>query len=555
MNYKTAMLASAFVLATPAIVVPMTVEAAVPFKDISTTQNPEMYQAIADLYSQNIVFGDTAITYNASRPLTRGEAAAFLARAANLTPTNTNVNFTDIAGSPYKQDIIALANAGVVNDVAKFNPQNTITRGQMAKMIVLTFNLPIAAKATAPITDFTTIDEADRYIQTLFDYGITAPGNTYRPYATVNRGQMALFMQRAITNLQLSKTAPSQPATTADALAQEIAKQFKTYNTTIEVTYKGQFTEISEDLVKIYEKAVTLAPYQAAHLTGTSDISIQGRNGDIIVTLKVNYLTDLQQEFTVETELNREVATIKAHYHTPIEKIKAVNDYIVAKTEYSENSVASPHSAYALITEGKAVCQGYTLVAHQMLEKLGFETKYVTGYVNGNELHAWNLVKVDGQWFHMDTTWNDPTPNREGVFTYNYFLVNDQQLAKDHVWKREDFPQATSAKYHYFQNMQHIHTTGKQMYFSNAADNYKLYTMMLDGSAKRSLLNGRALYIVGHKDKLYFSAYDNGGYLTMYDLRTAKTQVLLKQHATDLHVKQNTLYFKINNQTHSMSVN
>ena len=300
---------------------------------------------------------------------------------------------------------------------------------------------------------------------------------------------------------------------------------------------------------------MTLAPYQAAHLTGTSDISIQGRNGDIIVTLKVNYLTDLQQEFTVETELNREVATIKAHYHTPIEKIKAVNDYIVAKTEYSENSVASPHSAYALITEGKAVCQGYTLVAHQMLEKLGFETKYVTGYVNGNELHAWNLVKVDGQWFHMDTTWNDPTPNREGVFTYNYFLVNDQQLAKDHVWKREDFPQATSAKYHYFQNMQHIHTTGKQMYFSNAADNYKLYTMMLDGSAKRSLLNGRALYIVGHKDKLYFSAYDNGGYLTMYDLRTAKTQVLLKQHATDLHVKQNTLYFKINNQTHSMSVN
>lgn len=554
MNYKIALLASAVAIATPAIVSPIVVQAAMPFKDVSMTQNPELYQAIDNLYSKNIVFGETAVTYNASRPLTRGEAAAFLAKAANLPVTNPNVNFKDISNSKYKQDIIALANAGVVNDVEKFNPEKTITRGQMAKMIVLTFELDVASRATAPISDFTNVDEADRYIQTLFDYGITAPGNTFRPYATVNRGHMALFMQRAITNLQLTYAEEVQPASTVAALTEEIAKQFKTYTTTIEVTYRGSFTDISDKLVTIYEQAVKQAPYQAAHLTGTSDISIEGRDGNIKMTINVQYLTDLQQEFTVETEINREVATIKAHYHTPIERIKAVNDYIVAKTEYSENTFASPHSAYALITENKAVCQGYALVAHQMLEKLGFETQYVTGYVNGNELHAWNLVKVDGQWYHLDTTWNDPTPNRQGVFTYNYFLVNDQQLAKDHVWDRNEFPQATSAKYHYFQDMQYIHTVGKQLYFSNAADNYRLYTMMMDGSHKRALTNERALYITGHQHKLYFSAYDNGGYLTMYDLNNAKTQVLLKQHATDLHVKQNTLHYKVNNKPHSLPI-
>ena len=77
MDYKKMMLASAFVLATPAIVAPITVEAAMPFKDISAKQNPEMYEAIANLYQQNIVFGSTATTYNASSQLTRGEAAAF----------------------------------------------------------------------------------------------------------------------------------------------------------------------------------------------------------------------------------------------------------------------------------------------------------------------------------------------------------------------------------------------------------------------------------------------------------------------------------------------
>ena len=549
------MLASAFVLATPAIVAPITVEAAMPFKDISAKQNPEMYEAIANLYQQNIVFGSTATTYNASSQLTRGEAAAFLARAAKLKPTNVNVKFKDIATSPYKQDIIALANAGVINDAEKFNPQNTITRGQMAKMIVLTFELDIAKRVTAPITDFTKNEETDRYIQTLFDYGITAPGSSFRPYVAVNRGQMALFMQRTIMNLKLGQPVASQPATTKKALANEIAKQFKTYNKNIEVTYKGEFTDINKEIVKIYEEAVALAPYQAGHLTGNSNIATQGKSGDMKITITVQYLTELQKEYTVETELNREVANIQAHNFTPIEKIKAVNDYIVAKTAYSENTISSPHSAYALIAEGKAVCQGYALVAHQMLEKLGIETQYITGYVNGNELHAWNLVKVDGQWYHLDTTWNDPTPNREGVFTYNYFLVNDQQLAKDHVWERNDYPKATSAKYHYFQNMQHIHTVGKQMYFSNVSDNHKLYTMLLDGSHKRSLADGRALYITGHQNKLYYSAYDNGGYLTSYDIQTGKVQTLIKQHVTDLHVKQNTLHYKINNQAKTYTIN
>ena len=555
MDYKKMILASAFVLATPAIVAPITVEAAMPFKDIRAKQNPEMYEAIANLYQQNIVFGSTATTYNASSQLTRGEAAAFLARAAKLKPNNVNVKFKDIATSPYKQDIIALANAGVINDAEKFNPQNTITRGQMAKMIVLTFELDIAKRVTAPITDFTKNEETDRYIQTLFDYGITAPGSSFRPYVAVNRGQMALFMQRTIMNLKLAQPVASQPATTKKALANEIAKQFKTYNKNIEVTYKGEFTDINKEIVKIYEEAVALAPYQAGHLTGNSNIAMQGKSGDMKITITVQYLTELQKEYTVETELNREVANIQAHNFTPIEKIKAVNDYIVAKTAYSENTISSPHSAYALIAEGKAVCQGYALVAHQMLEKLGIETQYITGYVNGNELHAWNLVKVDGQWYHLDTTWNDPTPNREGVFTYNYFLVNDQQLAKDHVWERNDYPKATSAKYHYFQNMQHIHTVGKQMYFSNVSDNHKLYTMLLDGSHKRSLADGRALYITGHQNKLYYSAYDNGGYLTSYDIQTGKVQTLIKQHVTDLHVKQNTLHYKINNQAKTYTIN
>ena len=65
----------------------------------------------------------------------------------------------------------------------------------------------------------------------------------------------------------------------------------------------------------------------------------------------------------------------------------------------------------AVLKEHKGVCQGYALLALKMLRELGIETLYVVGEVNTGP-HAWNLVKVDGEWYHLDTTWNDPVPDR-----------------------------------------------------------------------------------------------------------------------------------------------
>ncbi len=88
------------------------------------------------------------------------------------------------------------------------------------------------------------------------------------------------------------------------------------------------------------------------------------------------------------------------------EKAKAVNDYIVLNTTYSENTATSPHNPYAILKEGKGVCQAYALLTYRLLKAGGMDVRYVTGYAG--EDHAWNLVKVDGKWYHLDTTWNDP---------------------------------------------------------------------------------------------------------------------------------------------------
>ena len=47
--------------------------------------------------------------------------------------------------------------------------------------------------------------------------------------------------------------------------------------------------------------------------------------------------------------------------------------------------------------------------------------------------HAWNKVKVDGSWYNIDLTWDDPVSSRP-ILSYDYFLVSDAVMKKDHSW-------------------------------------------------------------------------------------------------------------------------
>jgi len=201
------------------------------------------------------------------------------------------------------------------------------------------------------------------------------------------------------------------------------------------------------------------------------------------------------------------------------------------------------------------VCQGYALAAQALLEQSGIETKYVIGFVNGNEAHAWNLVKVDGKWYHLDTTWNDPLPNRVGAASYDYFLVTDSQLNKDHTWVKADYPTATSTKYSYMHNVHFAYQLNNAVYFSNTADNDKLYKLDMTSGKKTKVLDKRALYITGTNDYLYYSDYSNGGYLTKLNLKTLKAEVLVKQPVTNLKINDNDLLYTMNTKEYKLKIN
>ncbi|WP_167615693.1 transglutaminase domain-containing protein [Exiguobacterium aurantiacum] len=168
--------------------------------------------------------------------------------------------------------------------------------------------------------------------------------------------------------------------------------------------------------------------------------------GYVDIEFDIAYDMTTEQAHQIEEKIDQVVEEIPTGLND-YEKVKYVNDFVVLNTAYNLYSVASPFTPYSILFNGEGVCEGYALTTLLLLEAAGVEARYISGEA-GTELHAWNLVKLDGAWYHLDTTWNDPVPNRPGEVGYNYFLVSDETLRADHTWEEETYPVTATANYH-----------------------------------------------------------------------------------------------------------
>lgn len=135
----------------------------------------------------------------------------------------------------------------------------------------------------------------------------------------------------------------------------------------------------------------------------------------------------------------------------------AIHDYLVSNIEYGGGDEEA-YSAYDALIKGRAVCSGYAESFKTLLDMLGIESRAVTGSVNG-EAHSWNMVKLDGEWYHVDVTWDDPIDG-DGTISHKYFNVTDADMALDHIWEAGKYPEATGTQYAYYvmSGMAQIHS-------------------------------------------------------------------------------------------------
>lgn len=105
------------------------------------------------------------------------------------------------------------------------------------------------------------------------------------------------------------------------------------------------------------------------------------------------------------------------------------------------------YGADGVLLKGTGVCQSYTLAYQLLLEKMGIEVLVVTSEEMN---HAWNLINLNGNWYHVDCTWDDP--DEGGMECHTYFCLSDAMMSRDHTWIVADYPACNSDDYNYYLN-------------------------------------------------------------------------------------------------------
>lgn len=135
------------------------------------------------------------------------------------------------------------------------------------------------------------------------------------------------------------------------------------------------------------------------------------------------------------------------------DKELALHDYLVTHCTYSENtdqpSTSDIYRAYGALVNHNAVCNGYAEALQLLFKCVGLESEFVIGLAGGVD-HAWNLVKLDGKWYHLDATWDDPLPDTREYAIHPYFNVTDEIISANHSWNEEDYPAALSSSENYY---------------------------------------------------------------------------------------------------------
>lgn len=163
------------------------------------------------------------------------------------------------------------------------------------------------------------------------------------------------------------------------------------------------------------------------------DSAYQGkfsRNGGCAeISLQFNYLVDdlegAKNEFQSAAD---EILAGARGLESDYEKEVYVHNALLDRIEYDLQAPLN-QSAYSAMVNGRTVCAGYARSFQYLMTQMGVPCYYCTGYAGEN--HAWNIIRLDGEFYNVDATWDDTTPN-----TYDYFNKTDNEFAPNH--RREE---------------------------------------------------------------------------------------------------------------------
>lgn len=152
--------------------------------------------------------------------------------------------------------------------------------------------------------------------------------------------------------------------------------------------------------------------------------------------------------------ISRELISLIPANATEYEKALILHDKIIDMASYDNTfSLPNSYNLLGILLDGKGVCQAYAKAYQYLLYQVGMSAIYAKGESKGQG-HAWNVVKINGSYYHTDITWNDPISRETNNFkTHTYFNITDSEIIVDHSINTKDvyiLPKCSDTRENYF---------------------------------------------------------------------------------------------------------
>ncbi len=175
-----------------------------------------------------------------------------------------------------------------------------------------------------------------------------------------------------------------------------------------------------------------------------------------------NYNYSKETIKSLDTKLSRGLAIFNQKYISDTmneyQKEKVIHDYLVKTVTYDDKAIKADDyvdeafNVLGPLLKKKAVCWGIACAFKLLCDYCKIKSFVVIGDTipkeNGDG-HAWNMVKIDNETFHVDVTW-DIKDKGDISFCYDYFNLDDKLMSFDHVWDSPLYPKCTSVKQNYY---------------------------------------------------------------------------------------------------------
>ena len=257
-------------------------------------------------------------------------------------------------------------------------------------------------------------------------------------------------------------------------------------------------------------------------------------------SVKLDYTVQNDKLIAAKKKFNIAVASVLKNLPSgnDFEREEYINNYIIENCKYddaaaqTENIEGNENDAYGALVDGKAVCEGYARAFQLLCNKANIDSVLLSGIADSDN-HAWNGVKIGGDWYQIDVTWDDVD---DFIYdSHEYFNLTDSLMYEEHTLspKYSEIDAESFLNLESWCNFYVPKCTAEKYNYHNYCYNYKYPTVSnLDDSDNvstaiaKAAKNGEEYFVVIVDENVnYDDVYDEvrNGY--MYDWLTKANQI------------------------------